>query len=95
MGFDGGENYLRYRQIEFLPEIAPALAQAKLVTVHSGGENGDAASATTDSIASVIRTVLAAQIVTRGGGLVDPVQQGTVKNDGERAEAPFSKGARS
>jgi flotillin len=72
---EGGDNYLRYRQIELLPEIAPAiaqaLAQAKLVTVHSGGENGDAASAATDSIASVIRTVLAAQIVTRAG-LVEP-----------------------
>jgi flotillin len=68
---DGGENYLRYRQIELLPDIAPAIAQAlahaKLVTVHSGAENGDAASATTESIASVIRTVLAAQIVTRNG----------------------------
>jgi flotillin len=96
---EGGENYLRYRQIELLPDIAPAiaqaLAQAKLVTIHSGGENGDAASATTDSITSVIRTVLAAQIVTRSGGLVDPVQPDTVKNDGERADAPVSKGARS
>jgi flotillin len=83
---EGGENYLRYRQIELLPEIAPAiaqaLAQAKLVTVHSGGENSNAASATTDSITSVIRTVLAAQIVTRGGGLVDPGPQATLNKDG-------------
>jgi flotillin len=83
---DGGENYLRYRQIELLPDIAPAiakaLAQAKLVTIHGGGENGDAASATTDSISSVIRTVLAAQIVTRGGGLVDPDSQANGNNDG-------------
>jgi len=83
---DGGENYLRYRQIELLPDIAPAIAQAlahaKLVTVHSGAENGDAASATTDSIASVIRTVLAAQIVTRNGGLVDSGQQASARNDG-------------
>jgi flotillin len=90
---EGGENYLRYRQIELLPEIAPAiaqaLAQAKLVTVHSGGENGSAASATTDSITSVIRTVLAAQIVTRGGGLADPGPQATLNNDG--VEAPGSK----
>src|ERR1700757_4576691 len=86
---DGGENYLRYRQIELLPDIAPAIAQAlahaKLVTVHSGAENGDAASATTDSIASVIRTVLAAQIVTRNGGLIDSGQQASARNDGERA----------
>lgn len=96
---DGGENYLRYRQIELLPDIAPAIAQAlahaKLVTVHSGAENGDAASATTDSIASVIRTVLAAQIVTRNGGLVDSGQQASARNDGERAETPVSPGARS
>src|ERR1700751_4659671 len=96
---DGGENYLRYRQIELLPDIAPAIAQAlahaKLITVHSGAENGDAASATTDSIASVIRTVLAAQIVTRNGGLVDSGQQASINNDGERAERPGSKGARS
>ncbi|HEX6565815.1 MAG TPA: hypothetical protein VF020_16120 [Chthoniobacterales bacterium] len=91
---EGGENYLRYRQIELLPDIAPAiaqaLAQAKLVTVHSGAE-GDAASAATDSIASVIRTVLAAQIVTRNGGLVDSGQQSTVQNDGERVETAVSK----
>ena len=36
----GGESYFRYRQIEMLPQIAPAiaeaLAQAKLVTISSG-----------------------------------------------------------
>jgi flotillin len=84
---DGGEQYLRYRQIEMLPDIAPAiaqaLAQAKLVTVHSGNEKGDAASSTTDSIANVIRTVLAAQIVTRGG-LVEDGENSTQKRDGDR-----------
>jgi flotillin len=84
---EGGESYLRYRQIELLPDIAPAiaqaLAQARLVTVHSGGE-GNAATATTDSITSVIRTVLAAQIVTRNG-LVDTGDQNSGKRDGERA----------
>jgi flotillin len=72
---EGGEQYLRYRQIEMLPEIAPAIAQAlahaKLVTLHSGGEQGDAATSTADSITSVLRTVLAAQIITRTG-LVEP-----------------------
>jgi flotillin len=94
---EGGENYLRYRQIELLPDIAPAIAQAlahaKLVTIHSGAENGDAASATTDSIASVIRTVLAAQIVTRNG-LADSGQQAATSNDGDRVETPVSKGGR-
>ncbi len=62
----GGEAYLRYRQIEMVPQIAPqiaaALAQAKLVTI-SGNENGGAADATTNNIASVIQTVLAAQLI--------------------------------
>jgi flotillin len=66
----GGEQYLRYRQIEMLPDIVPAiasaLAHAKLVTIHGGGnENGDAAGSATESIANVIRTIVAAQIVGR------------------------------
>jgi len=66
----GGEAYFRYRQIEMLPQIAPAIAdalsEAKMITI-SGGENGGAAQATTSNIASVIQTVLAAQLVTKGG----------------------------
>ena len=95
---DGGDHYLRYRQIELLPDIAPviaqALAQAKLVTIHSGNENGNAATAATDSITSVIRTVLAAQIVSRNG-LVDSGQQPLSKSDGDQVEAPVSSGGRS
>jgi flotillin len=95
---EGGEHYLRYRQIELLPEIVPsiaqALAQAKLVTINSSGENRDAASSTTDSIASVVRTVLAAQIVSRSG-LADPGPQPAMNNDGDRLETPVSKGGRS
>ncbi len=68
----GGENYLRYRQIEMLPQIAPAiaeaLAKAKLVTINSGGADG-AAGSTTENITGVIRTVLAAQLVSRTGML--------------------------
>ena len=68
----GGESYFRYRQIEMLPQIAPAIAQAlseaKLVTI-SGGGDGGAPQAATANIASVIQTVLAAQLVTRGGVL--------------------------
>ena len=70
----GGESYFRYRQIEMIPIIAPriadALAQAKLITV-SGGENGGAANGATNQIASVIQTVLAAQLVSKGGMLGD------------------------
>ena len=66
----GGESYFRYRQIEMLPQIAPAIAdalsEAKLVTI-SGGGDGGAPQATTANIASVIQTVLAAQLVTKGG----------------------------
>src|SRR6195952_1556057 len=68
----GGESYFRYRQIEMIPLIAPdiaaALANARLITV-SGGEDGGAANQTTNQIASVIQTVLAAQLVTKGGML--------------------------
>ncbi|HEY5440686.1 MAG TPA: hypothetical protein VIJ90_05310 [Gemmatimonadaceae bacterium] len=70
----GGESYFRYRQIEMLPIIAPqiaaALAEARLVTV-SGSENGGAANGTTNQIMSVIQTVLAAQLVSKGGLLGD------------------------
>jgi flotillin len=66
----GGEAYFRYRQIEMLPQIAPAIAnalsEAKLVTI-SGGNDGGAPQATTANIASVIQTVLAAQLVSKGG----------------------------
>ncbi len=70
----GGESYFRYRQIEMLPVIAPqiasALAEAKLITV-SGSENGGAPNATTNQIANVIQTVLAAQLVSKGRILED------------------------
>jgi len=67
----GGESYFRYRQIEMLPQIAPAiadaLAAARLVTI-SSGETG-AAETTTNNMVSVIQTVLAAQMVAKGGML--------------------------
>ncbi len=53
---------------DIVPAIAEALAQARLVTISSNDANG-AAGAATDSISGVIRTVLAAQLVTRGGVL--------------------------
>ena len=66
----GGESYFRYRQIEMIPQIAPdiaaALSNARMVTI-SGNEEGGAANSTTNQIASVIQTVLAAQLVTKGG----------------------------
>ncbi len=75
----GGESYFRYRQIELLPQIAPviaeALARARLVTI-SGGGSGAAESATSN-ITGVIQTLLAAQLVAKGGML-----------DGVAAEPP-------
>jgi flotillin len=58
------------------PQIAAALAEAKLITV-SGNENGGAANGTTNQIASVIQTVLAAQLVSRGGILADVDSNGS------------------
>src|SRR6185503_7917939 len=67
---EGGENYFKYRQIEMIPDIAPviadALAKSRLITI-SGGEGGGAANSATNNIAAVIQTVLAAQLVTKGG----------------------------
>ncbi|HEX8245380.1 MAG TPA: hypothetical protein VF541_17835 [Longimicrobium sp.] len=67
----GGEAYFRYKQIEMLPEIAPsiadALSRARLVTISGGGGDGGAPDATAGNITSVIQTVLAAQLVARGG----------------------------
>ena len=66
----GGESYFKYRQIEMLPDIAPviadALAKARMVTI-SGGDNGGAANSAANNITAVIQTVLAAQLVTKGG----------------------------
>jgi len=65
----GGESYFRYRQIEMLPQIAPAIAdalgQARLITIASG-ETG-AAETAANNMVSVIQTVLAAQMVAKGG----------------------------
>ncbi|HEX6815159.1 MAG TPA: hypothetical protein VF102_05755, partial [Gemmatimonadaceae bacterium] len=76
----GGESYFRYRQIEMLPQIAPviadALSDAKMVTI-SGGAGGGAPETTTNNIASVIQTVLAAQLVARGG-ILDTATPATV-----------------
>lgn len=67
----GGEAYFRYRQIEMLPSIAPAIAQAlaeaRMVTIASGDEG--APQATTNNMVSVIQTVLAAQMVGKSGML--------------------------
>ncbi len=69
----GGEGYFRYRQVELLPQVAPAIAEAlskaKLVTICTGEDGQGAAGAATESITGVIRTVLAAQLVSKSGML--------------------------
>ncbi len=69
----GGESYFRYRQIEMLPQIAPviaeALSDAKMITISNDGTS--APEGTTNNIASVIQTVLAAQLVTKSGLMPD------------------------
>jgi flotillin len=93
----GGESYFRYRQIEMLPDIAPAIAmalgEAKLVTI-SGGEKG-APETATNNMVSVIQTVLAAQMVAKGGLLNDPAAPAArpeppapTGGNGERAPEP-------
>jgi len=84
----GGESYFRYRQIEMLPQIAPAIAdalsEAKMVTISGGGDGKGAAETTTNNIASVIQTVLAAQLVTRGGILDSAAQDATPAGNGRK-----------
>lgn len=63
---EGGDAYLKLRQLELVPQVAPvianALAQAKMVTISSDGQS--ASGGTADQITGVIQTVLAAQLVT-------------------------------
>ena len=75
---EGGEAYLKLRQLEMVPTIAPvianALAQARLVNISSDG--GGAAGGAADQITGVIQTVLAAQLVNntlRTDGKTDTV----------------------
>jgi flotillin len=67
----GGESYLRYRQIEQLPQIAQgisqALAQAKLVSISGDGKG--AASDVTNQIGNVIQMVMATQLIGKSGVL--------------------------
>jgi flotillin len=66
--------------VELIPNIAPvladALATAKMVTIAGGG--GGAAESAMGNISSVLQTVLAVQLVTRGGllGETDDGQKG-------------------
>ena len=94
----GGESYFRYRQIEMIPDVAPAIAdalrEAKLITISGGGEAGGAAQSATSNIATVIQTVLAAQLVSKTGMLdasataPPPSTPAPRKDDGQGVSAP-------
>jgi flotillin len=87
----GGESYFRYRQIELLPQIAPAiadaLASAKMVTIAGGGQG--APESTTSNITSVIQTLLAAQLVSRSG-VLDPAAPAAPSPTAADAKLPSS-----
>ena len=92
----GGESYFRYRQIEMLPQIAPviadALSNARMVTISGGGAGTPgAAESTTNNIVSVIQTVLAAQMVTRGGILDNAATGQAPVNDAPTPVPPKPK----
>jgi flotillin len=63
----GGDAYLKLRQLEMIPEIVPqlaqALAQARIINI-SG--DGHAAEGATNQITGVMQTVLAAQLLKEG-----------------------------
>lgn len=63
----GGDAYLKLRQLEMVPQITPqiaqALAQARIVNI-SG--DGHAAEGTTNQITGVLQAVLAAQLLKEG-----------------------------
>jgi flotillin len=65
---EGGDAYLALKQIELLPQITPdiagALAQARLVNISGGSDGRGAAGAATDQITGVIQTLLATQLVS-------------------------------
>lgn len=95
---EGGDSYLALRQLELLPQIAPAianaLAQARLVNISSDGRG--AAGSAADQITNVIQTVLAAQLVNStikiddgGGSAKEPKRQVQEAPEPERpAQAP-------
>ena len=63
----GGNAYLALKQIELIPQIVPdiaeALANAKMINISGGGDTRGAAGGATDQITNVIQTLLATQLV--------------------------------
>ena len=88
----GGESYFRYRQIEMIPAIAPAiadaLAKARLITISGDSGAGGAADSATQNIMGVIQTVLAAQLVSNSGLLQQGEAPREAARDNGREAAP-------
>ena len=89
----GGADYLALKQLEMLPDIAPAiahaLAQARLVNISSDGKG--AAGGAADQITQVIQTVIAAQLVNTN--LLPPPPSAVKPADSDKDGALAKDGA--
>jgi len=91
----GGDAYLALKQIEMLPLIAPAIAEAlasaKLINISGMGDTRGAAGGATDQITGVIQTLLATQLVS--GQLRLDNHDGNGNSNGSGAAPVKSNGA--
>ena len=82
----GGNAYLALKQIEMIPVIVPAIAEAlanaKLINISGAGDGRGAAGGATDQITGVIQTLLATQLVSGQLRLDDHNGNGAVKSNG-------------
>jgi len=82
----GGNAYLSLKQIEMIPLIVPAIAEAlanaKLINISGMGDGRGAAGGATDQITGVIQTLLATQLVSGQLRLDTPPEMPTVKSNG-------------
>ncbi len=85
----GGNAYLSLKQIEMIPLIVPAIAEAlanaKLINISGMGDGRGAAGGATDQITGVIQTLLATQLVSGQLRLDTPPEMPTVKSNGVEA----------
>ena len=82
----GGNAYLSLKQIEMIPLIVPAIAEAlanaKLINISGAGDGRGAAGGATDQITGVIQTLLATQLVSGQLRLDTPPEMPSVKSNG-------------
>ena len=88
----GGNAYLSLKQIEMIPLIVPAIAEAlanaKLINISGVGDGRGAAGGATDQITGVIQTLLATQLVSGQLRLDTPPETPAVKSNGVEPAAP-------